>query len=735
MRSGAMLLSSKSSDDLGMSRKSSAELSHHPTRRDWIYRGFTAGALLTIAENSFTSLTGTNIEARYLVWATSFSLFLGLVIGLSLAVLSVVFRRWSGSIAFAFVSMPLSITFVFLSDEAALAAFTRGLPPWAGILVLLLCLGTAFLPGFILLNRWSQTRAPELCITLLAGGTSTFLVAGKFLTRSVFTSYLSPESMILHAIGVLLLAALFRFADKSTRDADKTRDIRPRRTAIHLGGLSMASILLAFASASADEPAEMPPQRTSQELRSPPVILISVDTLRSDHLSLYGYNRKTTPNLERLASDGVLFKNVISPSNWTLPAHGSLFTGTFPRKHAAHIAEEVQRRAETETFTWLTTTLKTPSLPEITRPLPPENQTAAELLRDAGYRTAAIVANSALLHRSFGLDQGFELYDDRERMSLGFEPVVNSILQFFPLVLNEMVKPYRLAEEINTEALRWLAKVADRPFFLFLNYMEPHYPCAPPRGFQNFYRIEKTAHFDHVQTPYVDLHALSPQQRRSLRGLYDGEIAYLDDQIGKLIDRLKRQGLYERSMIIVTSDHGDFFGEHGLWSHGIGPYDQVHRVPLIIKYPRSATTGREEGYVQLIDILPTILKEVGIPIPAGIQGAPLPRVGHPIITEHYEHIHLGERYPAGWGQGYRVLYEAPWKLVLYSDDRVELFNLVTDTNEQRNLSSERKDVVNLLRARLYEYVESMEPIASPSTKKTLIEKETQRKLKSLGYVH
>ena len=256
------------------------------------------------------------------------------------------------------------------------------------------------------------------------------------------------------------------------------------------------------------------------EVRAP-VVLITMDTTRADHLPVYGYDKPTAPSLERLARDGLVFENFVTMSSWTLPTHASLFTGLFPATHTAHYntmgnVTLSDGLGESEVFS----TFRANRLPEAA-------VTLAEVLRAEGYRTLGVGAGP-WLKPVFGLGQGFDFFDT------DFES-----------------KSGRPAEEVNRLAFRELAKVGAEPFFLFLNYFDPHDPYdSSAEDFERFLDPEA-----------------NPKRAETL-AQYDAAIFHTDRHIGALFDELERRGLYDESWIVVTSDHGELFGEHQLEYHG-----------------------------------------------------------------------------------------------------------------------------------------------------------------------
>ncbi|MFW6125152.1 MAG: sulfatase, partial [Pirellulales bacterium] len=269
--------------------------------------------------------------------------------------------------------------------------------------------------------------------------------------------------------------------------------------------------------------------------RPPNVLLITLDTARKDHLSCYGYARPTTPNIDAVAGESLVYHAAVAASNWTLPSHASMLTGLFPPTHGAHFVGRDQ-----------------PHVPH-TEPaarMASQCKTLAEVLQEADYRTVAVVAQFWWLGAHYELDQGFDYYDHRA----GAPPL-----------------HYRRADQITDLAIEWLEQDDGRPFFLFLNYMDPHHPYVPPppfdRRFQTASSIQSMPpsweYFDQLQVQLLQQRRPWPAETTEfLVNAYDGEIAYMDQHVGRLFDWLRSNDYYDSTMIVITSDHGEQFGEH-----------------------------------------------------------------------------------------------------------------------------------------------------------------------------
>jgi arylsulfatase A-like enzyme len=302
------------------------------------------------------------------------------------------------------------------------------------------------------------------------------------------------------------------------------------------------------------------------------VVLISIDTLRRDHASLYDYERRTTPGLEALAREAVVFEDAVSTSSWTLPAHASLLTSTLPSVHGA-------------TTSKAGLSLSFASLPR--------------LLKDAGFFTQAIVTH-VYLSKEYGFGEAF----DRHRYL-----------------------PESRAEEVTGEAIRFLEAKGDADYFLFLHYYDPHWHYDPPppydQAFDPSYRGRATG----IWWDFKDLDASSidPRDLNHIQALYDGEILYTDREVERLVQEMKRLGLFQNALLVVTSDHGEEFLDHGRWEHQKTLYEEQLRIPLVIKFPAGLDLGarRVSTQVSLIDVAPTVADALSVAAPPAFEGRSL----------------------------------------------------------------------------------------------------------------
>ncbi len=452
----------------------------------------------------------------------------------------------------------------------------------------------------------------------------------------------------------------------------------------------------------------------------PNIVLITMDTVRADHTSVDGYSRDTTPFLAELARRATLYADAIAPGDMTLSSHASLFTGYYPSWHGAHLAG--------------------PAFP-LGRPLGGSLPTLAGVLALHGYHTSAVVANYGYLGRGFGLDRGFGAYEVRRHAIVNDRAFLRSgVLKLIqvPRSSAELDLTFARAEEINGAAFAALRAAATaQPFFLFLNYMDAHEPCLPPPPFDAMFPGKDPGfhHDDYLVAEAAVVSGrrkLSPSERAHLISQYDGAIRYVDERISKVVSRLEDLGLLDRTMVIITSDHGEAFGERDLLGHGTSVYqDQVH-VPLVIKYPDRRGPEVVRQPVSLVDVMPTVLSAAGLETPAGVQGEPLQRLGkpaeRPVFSESFAQPGCNGRFE----RIERAMVTGGTKLVVSTRGRRELYALARDPDETRNLFREDNPQAQDLLARLTAWVRAIPPLGKEPPQLDL---DTLRRLKALGYAN
>ena len=423
-----------------------------------------------------------------------------------------------------------------------------------------------------------------------------------------------------------------------------------------LSGVVIAALVAWFAISAKQTPDSVPEN----------VIFITVDTLRSDHLGCYGYERIKTPNIDGLAERGTMFKNAISQVPLTLPSHCSLFTSTYPQFN--NVRDNGSYR------------------------LGQSAVTLAERMQENGYATAAFVS-TFVLDSKFGLDQGFETYDDRMQQNIGKKII-------------EHMEAERTADKVTDAAVSWLRNKKASKTFLWVHYFDPHAVYNPP-------------------APYRELYKDNP---------YDGEIAFTDEHIGVLLAALKELKLDENSLIIFAADHAEGLGEHEEFGHSVFIYDTTLKVPLIFSCPGLVTEGKViEGQVRLVDVMPTILDFLQIERNKEIQGKSLiglmkGRIKSLNLPAYSESLYAKLRY--NWSE-LKSFRTAEWKYI--KSPEPELYNTKNDPQELVNLADSRMDVVKEMDNRLETFLTATSSSGeAPATAE--IDEETRRKLMSLGYI-
>ncbi|MFB0565567.1 MAG: sulfatase-like hydrolase/transferase [Candidatus Aminicenantaceae bacterium] len=391
------------------------------------------------------------------------------------------------------------------------------------------------------------------------------------------------------------------------------------------------------------------------------VLLITLDTTRADRIGCYGYAMGKTPNLDTLASEGVRFSNTYCQVPLTCPSHSSILTGTHPLYHQVH-----------NNGTYY---------------LDSDLLTLAEVLKGKGFKTAAFVSSFTVDSR-FGLDQGFDFYDDKF-----------SEEEVFKALHSE-----RKAEEVFISFSDWLDRNGTRQFFCWIHFFDPHLPYNPP-------------------SPYKEEFVESP---------YDGEIAYMDYYVGKIIEKLRERNILNNTLIILAGDHGEALGEKEEVDHGVFLYDVTMKVPLILYAEEKLPKGKVvEARVRLIDLMPSILDMLIIPMSEEIQGITLlPYIEgkrKDDLSSYIETYYPKENF--GWSE-LVGLVDGDWKYI--KAPREELYNLKRDPREERNVSSEEKNILSDKRGKLEDVIENYSSGRRAGRREMTAEE--RERLRSLGYV-
>ena len=397
---------------------------------------------------------------------------------------------------------------------------------------------------------------------------------------------------------------------------------------------------------------------------SPNVILITIDTVRADHIGCYGAKQVQTPTTDALAHDGILFEHAISQVPLTWPSHAVILTGTYPFQNGV------------QDFTG--------------QPLARQFRSVAQAFKQHGYATGAVVS-AFVLDRSWGLARGFDFYDD------AFSP---EEFQKRDLGLVD-----RKAEESVTHVINWLKQPTHRPFFFWLHLYDPHSPYDPPEPYHTQYR-------DH---------------------LYDGEIAYADHELGRLITWLKNNHLYERTMIVLLSDHGESLGDHGEKEHGFFVYNSTVHVPLIVKPPAGSRfrPGRIARPVETVAVAPTLLAAAGIKDAVEKQ---FNSRGLPGAAAGKEDAGYSETFYPLNSFGWSPLHALETARYHYVDaPQPELYDLSADPEEKNNLVASQGATASVLKEKLQSLLQR-NPYKPPEGGNANLSPDALEKLRSLGYV-
>ena len=481
----------------------------------------------------------------------------------------------------------------------------------------------------------------------------------------------------------------------------------------------------------------------------PNVIMITMDTVRADHLSVYGYERDTTPNLKSLAEVSTLYNNAIATSDITLPSQASIFTGLYPSSHGAHhfFKTPSDEDIASEFADW----------PRTPKPLANKFNTLAEILAGKGYSTMAVVSNPGYLHYYYNLNQGFSYYDYRSPV-IFLGNLVGKVRPFYlRQTLHDLIawcipapdrdNAYRRADKINRVVFSLMdkAKEEDNRFFLFINYMDAHAEYAPPAPYDRLFpgkdETFTLTQFRDLEHQVLKLERdITVKEQQHIVSQYDGGIAYEDFHIGQLLARLKEADLYDNSLIVVTSDHGEAFGERKHIEHGTSVYqDQVH-VPLIIKYPLSSRKTVIDKYVSGVDLMPTVLDVLGYEIPGELQGVSLLRPenldNRTVISESFpdrRKLILNKRFH----RIERAIFSDSMKFISDTSGKQELYDLSKDPEEKKNIYRADDSTSEKLKAELNQWLKVVKE-ELPSQEESASRKKTDKgaldRLKALGYI-
>ena len=447
--------------------------------------------------------------------------------------------------------------------------------------------------------------------------------------------------------------------------------------------------------------------------RRPNIVLISIDSLRADHVGAYGYAKPTTPAIDKLAEEGAIFRRTVSTTSWTLPAHVALLTG---QPDSVHGVVMPYRRLGRKAVT------------------------LADHLSESGYRTVGFYSGP-FLHPVFGFDQGFDDYVDCTSYRLGDtlpadgEASAKAIRESHAISHGDVTNPTVLKSFVDA-----LEQTDRRPFFFFVHLWDVHYDFIPPPPYDRMFDANYDGDVTGGQFRHSDL-VRPDMAKRDLEhviALYDGEIRSTDDTIGAMLEALESRGLDDRTLVVVTSDHGEEFFDHGDKGHRNTLYEEVVRVPLVMWYPKVIRPGSVDEVTGIIDIAPTILAVAGVPAMKSAVGVSLEAA----LVEQ----------PASVSQPRPYLSELrapPMSAVRVDDkklivdhrkDTVAYFDLAEDPlenspvteHQQPEVASEIARLKNLIMAMKRRYAQLGNELADVEEAK--IDEQTTEELRSLGYL-
>lgn len=623
-----------------------------------------------------------------------------------------------------------------------------------GLMVLVVALGSGVF--FLLLKvlaRITPYRIEESLRQALFVGWGIFVMLFFWIFDRFY--YKFEALVVIEFLGGAAAVLAARIAYAFLRSGDRFQRLARRGPRLVIIGAVLAGVIfgISFPGTGA-RPAPRDTHAKAGRSDGPNVLLIVMDTVRADHLSLYGYPRKTTPFLERLAEDASVFTHAYAAAPWTLPSHASIFTGLYPSRHNTH-AEHL----------WLDNSYRT----------------LAEMLSDDGYQTVSF-SNNDYISSYHNMIQGFErtwgkgTWADEIRMpDRSFGGSVLSTLRWVRdqirtrILVKVMENPADLfdcpnAGVTNQAVSEWLNRERDksRPFFVFINYMDAHFPYNPDNETARLFLDEKDVKQSHrlsLRFPPIEYMldmskgGYTEADIRIMNGLYDACLRYLDGEIEKLLTQMKALGIYDNTLIILTSDHGEYFGTRNRLAHGLGLHDELLHIPLIARYPSRFKAGaRYDTVVTHIDIPETILSC------AKIQERPKKRMPAQVLyapTDSFRPYVYGEfRYPAhllvnaslrednsGLFVEQKTIHSSTHQWIWKSRGDPEFYNVAEDPLEATDLYAKglEKETSRIMSGRLNDWMKSLPvpgagvPQVSEAPQKQ--DRELIDRLRALGYVN
>ncbi len=606
------------------------------------------------------------------------------------------------------MSAALLAAYCFVGALCGLAA--RALAPASSRLVSTLLFVAVFLVnGLLVTDRWYDDEFLLVAVAILGAGAlsradwlanpwvaSLLLVAPFWAYQEFFVALTRPARLII-LLALASMALFFVLVDWRW-----LRALTPENDLVF--AVIFVPILPAISWVLSDAGAPVLSTPPADAAKGPNIVLVVLDTVRADHLSIYGYPKPTAPNLAAFAREATVYRRAIAAGDVSLPSHASLFTGLYANRHGAHNV-----------------------LPEypVGRPLEDDAVTIAELLASRGYRTLGVTANHAYLGPAFGLDQGFESMDSRRPVQVRYQWSRHYLRAGVRAILvrmgraREWTLAYREAGEVNASALALIEQAGGGPFFLFVNYMDAQGHVEDARGDPGAPEI------------IPGRRRMSADRRARLVESYDSGVARADAGLGGLLARLRERGLYGNSLIAVTSDHGEAFGEKDLAGHGVSATHTLVHVPLIVKLPRQRTGAVVDALASHVDFLPTALDLAGLPA-APVDGVSwsTPPKERCVFAESYPHQSLYD-FSERFRRVERAVYCGDRKLLAPTSGARPMYDPWSDPREERDLSAQEPERVREMEVTLAEWMK----LAKPRRKvEGPLDPATLERLRSLGYV-
>jgi arylsulfatase A-like enzyme len=471
--------------------------------------------------------------------------------------------------------------------------------------------------------------------------------------------------------------------------ADRTPlSISRAKCALAAMGLALPALIPSACTPSSDRPADA----------SPNIVLVSIDSLRADHVGAYGYPKPTTPFLDRLAREGVLFENAISNSAWTLPAHSTLFTGLLESAHAVR----TPRSRLGESYV-----------------------TLAERLSRAGYRTHGFYSGP-FLHPAYGLAQGFDSYEDCTSYgSADYQPQ-----KMHQASHRDVTNPI-----VRRKVAQAIAELSDRPFFFFIHMWDVHYDLIPPERYKQMFDSDYAGSFDgrdfRHETAFKP--GIAAADFSHVMALYDGEIRFTDDTLSAIFDTLVDAGHVDNTVVVVVSDHGEEFLEHGSKGHRHALYQEVIRIPMVVWMPSRFPARRSATTATLADIAPTLLELAGVERMNPTTGSSLVSILQG--TDSNDRVAVAELTAPPRAPDLSAVLSGKHKIVV-DPDRATYYDLAVDPGEKRPVPASstaegRKLVAELRRAKR---AASQIAAAHGATDDLHLGDDMKRRLEKLGYL-